>query len=139
MTARRSLMKILAGATLLGVARRASAQKVKSVTIAYLALLAGEDRNFVPIFCAVSISLVTLTDRTCTSSIAPRKAGRQSQDGQGLELYGAANDPDPRRQDHRMSVATSEIGTRRTCRGGLTTSALEGTTDVPCKQGHFRV
>ena len=23
--------------------------------------------------------------------------------------------------------------------GGLTMSALEGTTDVPCKQGHFRV
>jgi transposase len=23
------------------------------------------------------------------------------------------------------------------CRGGLATSALEGTTDVPCKQGHF--
>src|SRR5258708_6670535 len=28
---------------------------------------------------------------------------------------------------------------KRTCRGGLTTSALEGTTDVPCKRGHFRV
>ena len=31
------------------------------------------------------------------------------------------------------------VGTNRTCRGGLTTSALEGTTDVPCKRGHFRV
>jgi hypothetical protein len=50
MTDRRSLVKILAGATLLGVARRASAQKVKSVTIAYLALLPGEDRSFVPNF-----------------------------------------------------------------------------------------
>jgi len=50
MSDRRSLMKILAGATLLGVARRASAQKVKSFTIAYLALLAGEDRSFVPNF-----------------------------------------------------------------------------------------
>ena len=50
MTDRRSLMKILAGATLLGVARRASAQKAKSFTIAYLALLPGEDRNFVPNF-----------------------------------------------------------------------------------------
>jgi hypothetical protein len=50
MTDRRSLVKILAGATLLGVARRVSAQKVKSVTIAYLALLAGEDRSFVPNF-----------------------------------------------------------------------------------------
>jgi ABC transporter substrate binding protein len=37
------------------------------------------------------------------------RACRQSQDGQGLELHGAANDPDPRRQDHRMSVATSEL------------------------------
>ena len=47
---RRSLVKILAGAALLGVARRVSAQKVKSVTVAYLALLAGEDRSFVPNF-----------------------------------------------------------------------------------------
>jgi hypothetical protein len=31
------------------------------------------------------------------------------------------------------------IGTKRTCRGGPTTSDLEGTTDVPCKQGYFRV
>ena len=50
MTDRRSLVKILAGATLLGVARRVSAQKVKSVTVAYLALLPGEDRSFVPNF-----------------------------------------------------------------------------------------
>ncbi len=50
MTDRRSLMKILAGATLLGVARTASAQKTKSFTITYLALLPGEDRNFVPNF-----------------------------------------------------------------------------------------
>jgi putative ABC transport system substrate-binding protein len=47
---RRSLMKVLAGATLLGVARRTSAQKGKSYTVAYLALLPGEDRNFVPNF-----------------------------------------------------------------------------------------
>jgi hypothetical protein len=40
MTDRRSLVKILAGASLLGVPRRASAQKTKSFTIAYLALLA---------------------------------------------------------------------------------------------------
>ncbi|OSJ35011.1 hypothetical protein BSZ19_10185 [Bradyrhizobium japonicum] len=50
MTDRRSLMKILAGATLLGVAPKASAQKVKSFTVAYLALLAGEDRSFAPNF-----------------------------------------------------------------------------------------
>jgi putative ABC transport system substrate-binding protein len=50
MTNRRSLMKILAGAALLGIARGASAQKAKSFTIAYLALLPGEDRNFVPNF-----------------------------------------------------------------------------------------
>jgi putative ABC transport system substrate-binding protein len=50
MTDRRSLMKILAGATLLGVARRANAQKTKSFTITYLALLPGEDRSFVPNF-----------------------------------------------------------------------------------------
>jgi len=43
-------MKILAGATLLGVAPKASAQKVKSFTVAYLALLAGEDRSFAPNF-----------------------------------------------------------------------------------------
>ncbi|MGM4955293.1 ABC transporter substrate binding protein [Bradyrhizobium sp. 604_D8_N2_3] len=43
-------MKTLAGATLLGVARKASAQKAKSFIIAYLALLAGEDRSFVPNF-----------------------------------------------------------------------------------------
>ena len=50
MTDRRSLMKIVASATLLGVVRRASAQKKKSFTITYLALLPGEDRNFVPNF-----------------------------------------------------------------------------------------
>jgi putative ABC transport system substrate-binding protein len=50
MTGRRSLMKMLAGAALLGVARRAAAQKAKSFTIAYLALLPGEDRSFVPKF-----------------------------------------------------------------------------------------
>src|SRR5258705_12726022 len=50
MTDRRSLMKILAGAALLGIARRASAQKAKSFTITYIALLAGEDRSFVPNF-----------------------------------------------------------------------------------------
>jgi putative ABC transport system substrate-binding protein len=50
MADRRSLIKILAGAALLGVARKASAQKTKSFTIAYLALLPGEDRNFVPNF-----------------------------------------------------------------------------------------
>src|SRR3954447_3985281 len=50
MTDRRSLIKKLAGATLLVVARRASAQKTKSFTITYLALLPGEDRSFVPFF-----------------------------------------------------------------------------------------
>jgi putative ABC transport system substrate-binding protein len=50
MTDRRSLMKVLAGVALLGIARRAGAQKAKSFTITYLALLPGEDRNFVPNF-----------------------------------------------------------------------------------------
>ncbi len=47
---RRSFMTIPAAVALLGIARRAGAQKAKSFTITYLALLAGEDRNFVPIF-----------------------------------------------------------------------------------------
>jgi putative tryptophan/tyrosine transport system substrate-binding protein len=47
---RRSLMKISAGAALLGFARRAGAQKTRSFTVTYLALLPGEDRNFVPNF-----------------------------------------------------------------------------------------
>jgi putative tryptophan/tyrosine transport system substrate-binding protein len=42
---RRSLMRILAGAALLSVERQAIAQKAKSFTIAYLALLPGEDRT----------------------------------------------------------------------------------------------
>ena len=50
MTDRRSLIKKLAGATLFVVVRRASAQKTKSFTITYLALLPGEDRSFVPFF-----------------------------------------------------------------------------------------
>jgi putative tryptophan/tyrosine transport system substrate-binding protein len=50
MTDRRSLVKILGGAALLGIAHSAGAQKAKSFTIAYLALLPGEDRNFVPNF-----------------------------------------------------------------------------------------
>jgi putative tryptophan/tyrosine transport system substrate-binding protein len=50
MTDRRSSMKILAGAALLGIAPGASAQKAKSFAVAYLALLPGEDRNFVPRF-----------------------------------------------------------------------------------------
>ena len=44
-----------------------------------------------------------------------------------------------RRLSYQAQPAMSLIGTKRTCRGGLTTSALEGTTDVSCKQGHFRV
>ena len=44
MKSRRSLMRILAGAAILSVERRATAQKAKSFTIAYLALLPGEDR-----------------------------------------------------------------------------------------------
>ena len=47
---RRSLMKVLAGGALLGFTRRAAAQKSKSFTVAYLALLPGEDRNFVQKF-----------------------------------------------------------------------------------------
>jgi putative tryptophan/tyrosine transport system substrate-binding protein len=42
---RRTLMKMLAGGALLGVGNRADAQKTKSFTIAYLALLSGEDRT----------------------------------------------------------------------------------------------
>src|SRR5215475_9039228 len=41
---RRSLMILLGGAALLGIAQPAVAQKAKPVTIAYLALLPGEDR-----------------------------------------------------------------------------------------------
>jgi putative ABC transport system substrate-binding protein len=41
---RRAFMIALGGAALIGVARPAVAQKAKSVTIAYLALLPGEDR-----------------------------------------------------------------------------------------------
>jgi putative ABC transport system substrate-binding protein len=44
MTDRRAFMTVLGGAALIGVARPAIAQKAKSVTIAYLALLPGEDR-----------------------------------------------------------------------------------------------
>jgi len=50
MTDRRSLVKMLGAAGLLGIAGRASAQNAKSFTIAYLALLPGEDRSFVPNF-----------------------------------------------------------------------------------------
>jgi putative ABC transport system substrate-binding protein len=50
MTDRRAFVKILAGVALTGVAREAGAQKAKSFTITYLALLPGEDRNFVPNF-----------------------------------------------------------------------------------------
>jgi putative tryptophan/tyrosine transport system substrate-binding protein len=44
MTDRRAFMTVLGGAALLGMAGRAGAQKAKSVTIGYLALLRGEDR-----------------------------------------------------------------------------------------------
>jgi hypothetical protein len=37
-----------------------------------------------------------------------------------------------------MKAATSEFGTKRTCRGGLTMSAVEGRTDIPRKRSHFR-
>ena len=50
MTDRRSLIKVLGAAALLGIAGRAGAQHAKSVTIAYLALLPSEDRTFVPNF-----------------------------------------------------------------------------------------
>jgi putative tryptophan/tyrosine transport system substrate-binding protein len=48
---RRSLLRLLAGAALLSGAGPAMAERVKSVTIAYLALLPGEDRTtFVAMF-----------------------------------------------------------------------------------------
>jgi putative ABC transport system substrate-binding protein len=50
MTDRRSFIKILTGATLLSAGSRAGAETTKSFTVAYLALLPGEDRNFVPKF-----------------------------------------------------------------------------------------
>ena len=50
MTDRRAFVKILAGVALLGIARRAGAQKAKPFTITYLALLPSEDRHFVPHF-----------------------------------------------------------------------------------------
>jgi putative tryptophan/tyrosine transport system substrate-binding protein len=51
MTDRRSLLRVLAGAALGGGAGPAMAEKGKSVTIAYLALLPGEDRTtFVAMF-----------------------------------------------------------------------------------------
>src|SRR5438105_1547208 len=50
MTDRRSLIKLLAAATLLGATSSAAAEKAKVSTVAYLALLPGEDRNFVPKF-----------------------------------------------------------------------------------------
>ena len=50
MTGRRSLMKMLGAAALVGIARRASAETAKSFTIGYLALLPDEDRTFVPNF-----------------------------------------------------------------------------------------
>jgi putative ABC transport system substrate-binding protein len=44
-------MRILASAALLSVERRATAQKANSFTVAYLALLPGEDRmNFAAMF-----------------------------------------------------------------------------------------
>src|SRR5207245_11374262 len=46
MADRRSSRRMLAGAALLGVTHGARAQKAKSFTIGYLALLPGEDRNF---------------------------------------------------------------------------------------------
>jgi putative tryptophan/tyrosine transport system substrate-binding protein len=50
MTDRRSLLKTMGAAALLGIAGRASAQNARSFTIAYLALLPNEDRTFVPNF-----------------------------------------------------------------------------------------
>jgi putative ABC transport system substrate-binding protein len=50
MTGRRSLMKMLGAAALVGIARRASAETAKLFTIGYLALLPDEDRTFVPNF-----------------------------------------------------------------------------------------
>src|SRR5205807_2008856 len=47
---RRSLIKLLAAATLLSATSPAAAEKAKVSTVAYLALLPGEDRNFVPKF-----------------------------------------------------------------------------------------
>ena len=37
------------------------------------------------------------------------------------------------------AVRESVVGTKQTCQGDLTMSALEGRTDVPCKRGHFRL
>jgi putative ABC transport system substrate-binding protein len=50
MTDRRWFIKGLAGAALLGVGSGAGAETTKSLTVAYLALLPGEDHSFVPYF-----------------------------------------------------------------------------------------
>ena len=51
MTDRRTFMTVLGGAALASIASPVAAQKAKSVTIAYLALLPGEDRmSFMRVF-----------------------------------------------------------------------------------------
>ena len=75
------------------------------------------------------------------------RACRQSQNGQGFEFHGVANDPDPRREDHRMSVATSEIGTRNGHQSGIDRCPLSGgRTDLvlsrlmsPCEPSDTRI
>ena len=73
MTDRRAFVKILAGVALLGIARRAGAQKAKPFTITYLALRIATSCH---IFYAVSSNLVTSKERICSSSIGPRKVGQ---------------------------------------------------------------
>jgi putative ABC transport system substrate-binding protein len=69
-------MRILASAALLSVERRATAQKAKSFTVAYLALLPGEDRmNFAAMFVR---RLKEFGYVDGASPIALRKVGRNS-------------------------------------------------------------
>lgn len=50
MTGRRTVIRMLGAAALVGIANRAGAETSRSVTIGYLALLPDEDHTFVPIF-----------------------------------------------------------------------------------------
>lgn len=71
--------------------RRAQGQRTKSQIIHHCLprLLAGEDRSFVRnFFCAVSISLINVTEKTCSSSIARQKAGRNSCEALRPTLFG---------------------------------------------------
>src|SRR6266850_2738389 len=100
-------------------------------------LASTPDRASIDRRAAAADDLRELADLWVSGGIQVR-VGYQSQDCKGARPHHTVCSARPRRRGDRieMRIAAaheSACGTKRTCRGGPTTSAVEGRTDMPFK------